>query len=209
MDSNRNGYPAQLETRFQGAEGVARLISGLLNPISTSTLVFWALVSRAHAPAGSRAVWLILAFVFSTALPMACLIALRQKGDISGLLIPDRQHRTRPLLMGIGSYLLGVVALSLTDAPGLLVALMGCYAIGTATAALINLRWQISLHAIGAWGTFVALWYGLGHRAFYVSPLALGVLWARFRLGAHTPAQLLAGGCLGACMTFILLKLWT
>ncbi|OGG47163.1 MAG: hypothetical protein A3F84_11650 [Candidatus Handelsmanbacteria bacterium RIFCSPLOWO2_12_FULL_64_10] len=195
--------------RPQGAETLARLISGLLNPISTSTLVFWAFVSRAPAPAGSRTVWLLLAFVFSTALPLAYLCVLRRRGAVPALLIPDRRQRTRPLIVGIGSYLLGVVALSVADAPGLLVALMGCYAVSTAAAALINLRWKISLHAVGAWGTLVALGYALGYRALYISPLALGVVWARFRLGAHTPAQLLAGGSLGACMTFILLKLWT
>ncbi|MSS73696.1 MAG: hypothetical protein EXS64_19745 [Candidatus Latescibacteria bacterium] len=186
----------------------AHFISGLLNPISTSALVFWALVSRVHAPVGSRTLWLILGLVFSAVLPLAYVVVLRQKGDISGLLIPDRGQRTRPLLVGIGSYLMGVVALSLAGAPGLLVALMGCYAISTALATLINLRWQISLHAVGAWGTLVALCHGLGYPALYVSPLALGVVWARLRLRAHTPAQLLAGGCLGACITFILLKLW-
>ncbi len=195
--------------RPQGAETLARLISGLLNPISTSTLVFWAFVSRASAPTGSWTVWLLLAFIFSTALPLACLFILRRRGEVSALFIPDRRQRTRPLLVGVGSYLLGVVALSFAEAPGLLVALMGCYAASTAAAALISLRWKISLHAVGAWGTLVALCYALGYRALYISPLAFGVVWARFRLGAHTPAQLIAGGSLGACMTFVLLKLWT
>ena len=197
------------EIRLRNAEMWARFISSLLNPISTSTLVFWALVSRAHAPVGSRALWLILGFLFSTALPLAYVLFLRRKGDISALLIPDRGQRTRPLLVGTGSYLLGMLALSLADAPGLMVALVGCYALSAATAALINLRWQISLHAVGAWGAIVALCHGLGYPALYASPLALGVVWARRRLRAHTPAQLLAGGCLGACTTFILLKLWT
>jgi membrane-associated phospholipid phosphatase len=195
--------------RPQGAETLARLISGLLNPISTSTLVFWAFVSRSPAPAGPRTVWLLLAFVFSTAIPLAYLCVLRRRGDVPALFIPDRRQRIRPLLVGIGSYLLGVVALSLAGAPGLLVALMGCYAASTAAAALVNLRWKISLHAVGAWGTLVALCHALGYRGLYLSPLAFGVIWARFRLGAHTPAQLAAGSSLGMCITFILLKLWT
>lgn len=200
--------PLSRQTRCQGAETLARLISGLLNPIFTSTLVFWAFTSQVQAPARSRTVWLAVAFVFSTALPLTYVLVLRQKGDIPALLIPDRQQRTRPLLAGIGSYLLGVIGLSIADAPGLLVALMGCYATSAAAAALINVRWKISLHAVGAWGTLAALCYGLGYRALYASPLALGVVWARLRLRAHTPAQLLAGGGLGACITLILLKLW-
>lgn len=203
-----------METAFppcppHSAETLARLLSGLLNPISTSPLVFWAFVSRAPGPAGSRTLWLLLAFVFSTALPLAYLWVLRRRGAVPALFIPDRGQRTRPLLAGAGSYLLGVVALSLAGAPGLLVALMGCYAVSTAAAAVINLRWKISLHAVGAWGVFVALCHALGYRALYISPLALGVVWARFRLGAHTPAQLVGGGVLGAFMTFIILKLWT
>jgi len=192
----------------QGAETLARFISGLLNPISTSTLVFWAFVSRAPHPAGPRTVWLLLSFVFSTAVPLAYLCALRRRGDIPALFIPDRRQRIRPLLVGIGSYLLGMITLSLARAHGLLVTLMGCYAASTAAAALINLRWKISLHAVGAWGTLVALCHALGYRGLYLSPLALGVVWARLRLGSHTLAQLIGGGSLGAFMTFIILKLW-
>lgn len=194
---------------LRGTETFARLISALLNPMFVSTFVFWILISNTSGSARSRTIWLIVASIFSTALPLAYVLALRLRGDISGLLIPDRQQRTRPLLVGLGSYLMGVIALSAAGAPGLIVALMGCYASNTAMAVLINLRWKISLHAIGIWGPFVALCYGMGYRAFYLSPLPIGVAWARLRLRAHTPTQTLAGGGLGAVMTFIQLELWT
>jgi membrane-associated phospholipid phosphatase len=192
----------------RSAQKLAHLISDLLNPIFTAPLLFGALISRTPSPSGSRTAWFLLCLVFSAVLPMAYLLLLRLRGDISGLLIPDRGQRTRPLLVGIGSYLTGVAALAAAGAPEFIVALMGCYAGNTATAALINLRWKISLHTIAAWGTFVALCCGLGYRALYVSPLALAVAWARLHLRAHTPAQVLAGGGLGAFMTFIQLKLW-
>lgn len=192
----------------RNTEALAHLISGLLNPIFTAPLVFGAIISRTPFPAGPRTVWFMTSLAFSALLPMACLLALRLRGDIPALLIPDRGQRTRPLLMGLGCYLMGVAALAKTGAPALVVALMGCYAANAAVAALINLRWKISLHAIGAFGTCVALFYGLGYRALYVSPLAVAVAWARLHLRVHTPAQVIAGGGLGAFMTFIQLKLW-
>ena len=188
---------------------LAHLLSFLLHPIPVSTVLFWAFIIAGPEPAHFRRVWLVLSSLFCAALPLSCLLVLLFRGKIFDFLLWDRRQRTGPLLAGLICYVAGTVALFATGARRVVVVLMGCHAILAALAALINLRWKISLHAVGACGALVALYYCMGHRAAYLSPVAVAVAWARIRLGAHTPAQVLAGAGLGAFVTFLALEFWT
>ena len=199
---------ACLEEKLRRIPALARIISGALNPLFVSAFVFGGLVWGLPDPVPARTTWLLVALLFGTIVPLLYVVGLRLKGSITSLLIPVRRQRTGPLLVGLLSYLCGLVVLDRAGASGILLVLMGCYAASTALAILINLRWKISLHAVGVWGSFIALWHHLGYGALYLTAIPIGVSWARLRLGAHTPRQLLAGGLLGATTTHLLFFLW-
>ncbi len=212
MDSGRiRGDRISNSVRFLGVAGdrLAHLLSLFLHPIPVSTVLFWAFIVAGSEPAPFRRVWLSLSFLFCAALPLACLLVLRFRGKIFDFLLRDRRQRTGPLLAGLICYAAGTAALFATGARRMVVVLMGCHAVLAALSALINLRWKISLHAVGACGALVALYYCMGHRAAYLSPVAAAVVWARLRLEAHTPVQVLAGAGLGAFVTFLALEFWT
>jgi len=71
---------------------------------------------------------------------------------------------------------------------------------------LINLKWKISIHASGITGPATFLFYSFGMIAIPFFLLVLPVGWARLRLNAHTPAQVLAGATLTVAITWIQLK---
>ncbi len=160
-------------------------------------------------PGRTQLFWIFLASLFSAALPIACLLFLRAGGKVSDFSLPNRLERTRPLLAGLTCYGLGTLVLFAAGGPKQVVVLMGCHAVAAGMAALVNLRWKISLHAVGACSGLVALYYCMGQRTLWLSPVVTAIAWARLRMGAHTPSEILAGAGLGALATFSVMELLT
>lgn len=65
-------------------------------------------------------------------------------------------------------------------------------------ALLVTAFWKISIHAVIVAGTVVILVLVLGLPLTALAPLVALTAWARVALGDHTPAQVMAGGALGA-----------
>ena len=105
----------------------------------------------------------------------------------------------------------------------LIVAIAALMPLNVVAIALINLRWKISVHMTAMAGfcsilLFVALtvWQRLPPveeallTATTVAPLLVLVpllMWARVRVGAHTPGQVLAGAVFGLLVPFVELYL--
>jgi hypothetical protein len=139
------------------------------------------------------------AFCVATAiLPTAYVLALRRKGRISGVFIPNGRERVRPLLASAGSCLVGFLALTAVSAGSHIAMLQLWYGLFGLLAAAIAGRRHMSLHAAGAWGPVVCLGYCFGGYAGLFVPAALLVTWARYALGTHCVAQLVAGTLVGA-----------
>jgi hypothetical protein len=148
-----------------------------------------------------------------------------RRGVAESLEVRSREMRTRPFIVGILSYAVGLAVLALTvrTALPLIVALAALMPINTAVMTLINLQWKISIHSAGMASfcsalLFVAvyvtpdLWSSLptGWEAVLtvasvaaLLPLVPALMWARVRVGAHTPRQVLAGGLYGLIVPFL------
>jgi membrane-associated phospholipid phosphatase len=191
---------------MRSPDRLAQLLSGLLHPVFLSSFVFGAVIPRLPAPTRSKTAWWLVSALFSTLLPLLLVLILRLGGAISSLRIPERRERFYPLLLGMACYGTGTLALKLSGAPLPVTAVMLCYTDCAAASALLTLRWKISLHALGVWASLTALYVLAGDRALLLGPLALAVSWARIRLAAHTPAEVCAGGCLGALITYFQMR---
>jgi membrane-associated phospholipid phosphatase len=73
---------------------------------------------------------------------------------------------------------------------------------------IITLRWKISIHAAGIAGPTTGLIYGIGVWAAVFFTLLVPVGWARVRLKAHTPLQMLAGGLVTIAATWIQMRIY-
>jgi hypothetical protein len=148
-----------------------------------------------------------------------------RRGIAESLEVRSREMRTRPFVVGILSYAVGLVVLALTvrTALPLIVALAALMPINTAVMTLINLQWKISIHSAGLASfcsalLFVAvyvtpdLWTGLPPEwealltvasVMTLLPLVPVLMWARVRVGAHTTRQVLAGAVYGLVVPFL------
>ena len=112
-----------------------------------------------------------------------------------------REQRAVPLTLAAVSVTTGAVVLALVGAPRAIVALQVAVLTTLVVATAVTLVRKISFHlaVVAASATALALvggpWWSLAWLAVPVSA------WARLRLRAHTPAQIVAGAIVGAGVT--------
>lgn len=134
--------------------------------------------------------------------PYLATIWMSRAGRLSDRFIADRKQRAPILVATLVLVILGAVAIWLMKAPPALTWLSLTAAVALVIITPITLVWKISIHAtIAAFfaGLQIQLYGPIGLVAVIVP---LTVAWARHRLRAHTPAQLLAGLALGALLAW-------
>ncbi len=209
---------------------VANAVSYLVNPLVLPPVAF-ALVQKHYGAGMGEVLWTSgVALVFFCLLPLGYVAGMVWRGEAESLEVRERRRRLKPFLAVIASYAAGLLVLGLTaeTAPRLVVALAALYPLNTAVILLINLRWKISVHLTSLAGfvsglLFVALMGGRGLpaaagpalTAATVAPLLALVpllMWARVRVRAHTPGQVLAGAAFGLAAPFgelyLLVRAW-
>ncbi len=120
----------------------------------------------------------------------------RRDGDI-----PDRTKRYPPMIIGTISYAIGAAVLYAVDAPRLITVLMLCYSIVTFVMLIITFYWKISIHAVGVVGPTMALSYAFWPWGLLFILILPPIVWSRYVLKKHTPAQLAAGAIVGFIIT--------
>jgi hypothetical protein len=152
--------------------------------------------------------------VLVAGVPLGVVALMLYRGAIASIELPRRTTRFGPLLAAVGGLLvllLGLAAMRPAGAAwtGLVVA---CYAANVGLAMLITYWWKISVHCLslasfaamaggvhvlapqpGGPGIDTAMQIGIGG-ALALLPV---LIWARVRIGAHTPAQAVTGALLG------------
>jgi len=207
---------------------VASAISYLLNPLILPPISFGLVGAHVGAPAGEVAWTIGVSTVFFMLVPLAYVASMVLRGEAESLEVRVRGKRTRPFLMGIVSYLVGmaVLALSVEASTGLIVAIAALLPLNTAVMLLINLRWKISIHVTAlasfcsvlafvaacvapeAWPLAPADRNGLVELRHVAAllPLIPVLMWARVRVGSHTTGQVMAGALYGLVLPFS--ELW-
>jgi membrane-associated phospholipid phosphatase len=111
-----------------------------------------------------------------------------------------------PLILGIVSMIIGVIALALAGAPRLLLAGIGITAVGLLAGAAVSRFWKMSGHTTAAAAVLV-ICAAVGHGwPLLAAPLIALVGWARVRLGDHTVAQVVVGALVGAIIATLMIE---
>jgi len=181
---------------------VAGGISHLLSPAGVAMLALL-LISGGR----SEDMWVLLGLCLYVVVPLLVLLLLlwhqRCTGDTSDVYDPTPVRRQAMLNLGVVTYALCLVVLSVLEAPPLYCWAGATFLGGAAAVWGINRFWKISIHATGAGGA--AALVTLAEASGW--PLALGlpvvVGWARWEREAHTGAQLVAGTLLGALVAWV------
>jgi len=180
------------------ADRTARIASEVFAPAVLVAALM--LVTGWHAgeqPGVSRW-WGLPGALFAAGLPLAYVLRGVRQGRLSSHHIPEREHRRVPLLFGLASVAAGLVALVLLGAPRDILALLAAGGAGLIVFTVVTHWWKMSIHAGVAAGTVATLTAISGPLALIGVPLVLLACWARVRLSAHTPAQVVAGAVVGA-----------
>jgi hypothetical protein len=141
-----------------------------------------------------------LIFISTFVFPVFSGLVMKRFGYVSDMQMEKRKERNWPLLQTAVIYFVIYYIIHSKAIPAFIQLFLLGSIIGILFALVVNLRWKISLHMIGAGGlcgaiSAIMLTLGIG------SPLipalcftATGMLGtARLYLNCHTPAQILAG----------------
>ncbi len=209
---------------------MASALSYLFNPLVLPPVSFGLVQAHFGAPASEIAWTVAVSLVFFLGVPLMYVLGMVRRGEAESLEVRAQGKRTKPFLVGIASYAVGMAVLALTvrTATAVVVAMAALMPLNTLVMTVINLKWKISIH-LTAMASFCSVllfaalfatpdaWPGplpSGWRALLrpatVAPWFLLIptlMWARVRAGAHTPLQTLAGAVYGLVVPFLELYL--
>ncbi|MFC2103026.1 phosphatase PAP2 family protein [Bacteroidota bacterium] len=114
-----------------------------------------------------------------------------------------KEERTFPYVIAIIIYASGLIVLIASNINIISIAFWFCYISNTVITILINLKWKISAHAIGAAGPVSAMTYYFGPVALFFLIIVIFVGWSRIQLQCHTFSQVAVGIILALLSTYI------
>ena len=185
--------------------GLARLISLVLHPMLLSTYALVILFNlQVYFSMGLpfKAKWMIslLVFILTGLLPMLLALLMSRLGIIKNLQMDQREERIWPFVVTAMFYYLAYYLLKQLDlSPVYILFMLGAF-LTVVVGLLVSFFWKISVHMIGM-GGLVGAFTGLSLRLMIDMPLLIITLimlcgltgFARLKLSAHSPAQILAG----------------
>ena len=123
--------------------------------------------------------------------------------DIDALV---KEERTLPYIISVILYLIGFAILTFFEVDIISRAFWFCYITNTVFITIINKRWKISAHTMGAAGPIAALTFLTGFYGLLFFPLLIAIGLSRIKLKCHTYSQVIAGALLGFISTYI--QMW-
>jgi hypothetical protein len=185
---------------------LARDISEISNPLFVAVPVFL-VIALASSPNVLRALfWWIVAVAGISITPYLFVLHGVRKGRYSDHHVSIREQRFIPLLYGTAAAAIAFVLLLALQASRVLIATVIAVIVVLiiATAITQYWKWKISLHLVGMAGAVTVIVLTFGPLWLLLSPLVVLVAWARWKVGAHTPLQAVAGMALAVGVTFII-----
>lgn len=182
---------------------IANIVSNILNPSVVSMFGIFMMASVLGTATAWR--WAVLFVIFAVLAPSLYVYYLLKKGRIENFHIPNRENRTRPYMVIIGSNLLIVIIMLISHAPFLLTAFAIMGVLQSSLLFLINNHWKISGHATAISGLSTFMVASLGWSMSPVLVMVPLVAWARIRTRSHSFWQTVAGVVTG---TLFILLTW-
>ncbi len=196
--------------------GIAKAISIVLHPMLLSTYALAILFNmQVYFSIGIpvKAKWMIgvLIFIVTGLLPMLLALLMARLGIIKSLQMNQREERIWPFVIAAIFYYLAYYLLKQLDlSPVYILFMLGAF-VTLVTGLVISFFWKISIHMTGM-GGLVGAFTGLSLRFMIDIPLLIVILiifsgltgFARLKLSAHNPAQVLAGFVTGFAIFMLL-----
>lgn len=201
---------------MSASEKFDKIVSVIFHPVFIPVYGL-AIIFSANTPFGflpwhvKKLIYLII-IVNNVFLPLSVLPFLMQMNFISSYSITEREERAVPLIISAILYATSSYIIYRFPVPHFLKSYIFSVFLVSVIITIINFRWKISLHSVGA-GAMMALLFFLTFELysslfwFVVGASLLGgiVLSARLRLNLHTPSQVWWGFFSGLSLVIIFL----
>lgn len=188
------------------------IFSPLLGP-SYAIIIVWNTTIMYLLPSGTMRTLLLVVFGLTCLFPMIAIAVLYKLGLVSDPGLNRQKERTLPFAVAAAGYVGCIIFLWHIHSPAWLTMFMAGGLVALVIAALINLRWKISVHltAMGGLVAFVVrliidnltLFHAEGW--LIAAIIAAGLVGtSRLLLRRHTPMQVLAGTVNGFICVYLL-----
>jgi len=196
---------------------LALVISSLFSPLILPVVVFGYASAKLESTTAGFLMVNVVGILFFVLIPFLILNRLTRSRIVDSMDVSNREERHRPFMYGLLSMGAGLVCFQyLPLQHGLIYMILCMISINNTTvAAIINLKWKISVHsmAISTAATVIYFmsgpvtlsWPGSSSSsialliAFFL--LIMVLQWSRVKLNMHTPSQVVAGTLLAIILT--------
>ena len=195
------------------AKIVAIVCHPLLMPVYGMAVIFSAPTLFGYLPFNVKKLLLLIILVNNILLPLFLLPFFMQRKIITSWTISERKERNIPLIITTVLYCITSYIVFRFPVPFFLKSFIFATAFLSLIVTVINFRWKISLHAVGA-GALIGLVLLLSFKMltplewYLISVVIVGalVLSSRLKLNLHSPGQVWFGLLTGfAGLTFFML----
>jgi membrane-associated phospholipid phosphatase len=100
-------------------------------------------------------------------------------------------------------YIIGLIFLLVYKVNIISIAFWFCYISNSLLAIIINKKWKISAHTMGASGPVAAVTFLFGAVALIFLVISILVGWSRIQLKCHNFGQVMAGGIFAFISTYV------
>ena len=188
-----NVYLNSVILNLLSSHKLARFVSTVFVPPSFTIIVYTIFAFTLEIDSSKRLITFIIPFIFGFIAPIGLFLMLKKKGKLADQDASIKEERTFPFIIAIGFYLVGLLFMLKYDLNIISIAFWFCYISNTLITIIINKYWKISVHAMGASGTFAAITFTFGWLGLLMLPIVILVGWARIELKCHTISQVIAG----------------
>jgi hypothetical protein len=182
------------------AKIISVIFHPLFMPVYGMVIIFSAPTLLEYLPFAVKRILLFIVLINNVLLPLSLLPFFRYRNIISSWTINNRRERIIPLLITTILYSTTSFIIFRFPVPGFLKSFFLAAAFLSLMVTVINFRWKISLHSVGA-GALIAIVLLLSFKMYsplmwyLISVIIAGglILSSRLRLNYHNPQQVWFG----------------
>jgi len=172
---------------------LARIVSTVFVPPSFTIIIFTIFAFYLETDFTKILVTILVALIFGFISPIVLFLQYRKRGKIVDIDASIKEERTVPMSISLIFYIIGLIFLLVYKVNIISIAFWFCYISNTLIAILINKKWKISAHTMGASGPIAALTFVFGPVSLIYLVISVLVGWSRIQLKCHSFGQVMAG----------------
>ena len=181
----------------------ARIISTLFVPPFFTFALFTYFAFIFEATTINKIIVISTAFTFGTLFHILFFLYQRKRGKLRDNDASVKEERGVSYLFAILFYFFGWLILFLSKVNPISIAFGFSYIFSTLFIFLINIKWKISGHAMGAAIPLAAIVFVIGPVGLWFTFILIIVGWARIKLKVHNLSQVISGALLGFFSTYL------